>query len=198
MSEPVIAAADLSQLALGDISRLERAGLKGPNAAGWLAQQGIPVPMAPNSWTGLPRGGVVARLGETEFFLQDAPGGDVAARVPGLLGRGLRGVYPVLRQDAGFILSGARANEVLLETCNVDFAAMGLDQHALALTSMVGVSILVIPRRLGALPTFGIWTDPSFGPYLWRTLLEIVLEHGGTAAAYDQLCPYLENQGDTA
>lgn len=189
------ASVDPSLLALGDLSCFGRAGLKGPNAASWLAQHGIPVPMQPNSWGALHSGGIVARLGETEFFLEDGPTGGTAADVVGLLGAGLCGVYPVIRQDIALVLTGARANEVLLETCNVDFSTMGFDHNELALTSMIGVPVLVIPRRLGAMPAFGIWADPSFGPYLWRTLLEIVTEHGGGAAGYDLLNPYIGIHG---
>jgi sarcosine oxidase subunit gamma len=66
-----------------------------------------------------------------------------------------------------------------LQTCNVNFAALDLGAQELALTSMAGVSVLVIPQRAGSIPLYRIWCDPSYGPYLYRTLLGIVEELGG-------------------
>src|SRR3712207_7418661 len=37
------------------------------------------------------------------------------------LDSGARGLYPVLRQDASFLLTGARAGEVMLQVCGIEF-----------------------------------------------------------------------------
>jgi len=125
------------------------------------------------------------------------------------------GLYPVIRQDLAIGLRGPRANDLLLETCSVDFrelvarsemseaagrsdAAHGRvhtdttagttdsDRHErteagiLVMTSMVGVGVTVSARRVAATVEYTIWSDPSFGPYLWTTLVEVAKSlHGG-------------------
>ena len=185
---------DLQPVLLADLSCLIRAGLKGPGAPDWLAKQGLPVPPHPNCWGLLPGGGIIARLAETEFFLEDSLGGRLAAHAARALGNGTAGVYPVQRQDVALALWGTRANEVLLQTCNVNFASIDPQCHELVLASMVGVSVLVIPHAAdGGVPIFRIWADPTFGPYLWETLLEIVEELGGGLAGFASRPPYPEH-----
>jgi sarcosine oxidase subunit gamma len=173
---------DVRQLAIADVSCFDKAGLKGPRAAAWLAERGVPIPPRANSWTGE----LIARLGETEFFLE----GEAAGK---LIETASQGVYPVLRQDTAIALAGARINEVLLQTCSVDFT--GVDGDALVMTSMVGVPVLVIPQQRESVPLMRIWADPTFGPYLWQTLLEIVQELGGGPAGVASLFPQLQEKG---
>jgi sarcosine oxidase subunit gamma len=165
---------DVRDLAIADLSCFAKAGLKGPRAAVWLAERGIAVPPRANTWTG----DLIARLGESEFFLE----GDVARKVAEASSQG---VYPVPRQDTAISLSGKRVNEVLLQICSVDFAA--LDRDVLVMTSMAGVPVLVIPQQRDGVPLTRIWADPTFGPYLWETLLEIVQELGGGPAGLESL-----------
>jgi sarcosine oxidase subunit gamma len=97
------------------------------------------------------------------------------------------GVYPVIRQDLAIGLRGLRANDLLLETCSVDFRELlahagepAAHEGRLALTSMIGVAVTIAPRRVAANVEYTIWCDPSFGPYLWTTLVEIAKSlHGG-------------------
>jgi sarcosine oxidase subunit gamma len=128
---------------------------------------------------------LVARLGATEFLIEATGAtseGVIAARecfpIPG--------VYPVIRQDAAFILGGPRATDLLLETCSYPFA--GETSGTLVVTtSMIGVGVTVVPRRVGDAIEFNVWCDPSFGLYLWSTLIEIAREMGGGAIASDGL-----------
>ena len=151
-----------------DLSGKAKAGLKGPNAAAWLASQGIAVPAQPNTWKQLDQG-LIGRLAETEFFIEDGP--PLKQDWPA-------GVYPVPREDACFELSGNGIHEVLLQTCSIDFQSQSGGDR-LFLTSMVGVPVLAIPQQRDGVPTVRIWADPTFGPYLWRTLSGIVEEIKG-------------------
>ncbi|MFN7779641.1 MAG: hypothetical protein ACK5RK_12340 [Betaproteobacteria bacterium] len=90
-------------------------------------------------------------------------------------------LYPVLRADCALELSGPRANELLLQSCNVNFAPLARAATAiagpLALTQMVGVSVTVLPQRGGDdAIRYRIWCDPSFGPYLVSTLQDIATD----------------------
>ena len=144
-----------------DLSGKVKVGLKGPNAAAWLTSQRIEVPAQPNTWKALGNG-VIGRLAETEFFIEEGPA--LKRELPA-------GVYPVPREDACFELSGDDIHEVLLQTCSVDFQSQSGGER-LFLTSMVGVPVLVIPEG----SRIRIWSDPTFGPYLWHTLYGIVQE----------------------
>jgi len=162
-------------LAIADYSLLPRAGLKGPGAAEWLTALGLTLPTAPNRWLGLPQGGLIARLGQSEYLIDG--NADVVAKIAATART--PGVYPVLRQDASFSLSGSRVNELLLQTCNVDFRILDADPSLLLMTSMVGVSVTVVPLKTGAFPSYRLWCDGTYGYYLWETLTEIIAELGG-------------------
>jgi glycine cleavage system aminomethyltransferase T len=180
---------DVGELALIDLSCFTKTGLKGPRAAAWLAGQRIAVPPRPNSWSGLAASGLIARLADTEFLLEDGFAPGAAASIAGLIATAPPQVYGVPRHDAALALAGRRVNEVLLQTCSVNFASLDAAQGALALTSMAGVPVLVIPQTHNGQPLLRIWLDPSFAPYLWQTLLGIVQEQGGRPAGLASLFP---------
>jgi sarcosine oxidase subunit gamma len=158
-------------------------GLKGPRATDWLTEQGIAFPAAANTWgggsSGADTGLLVARLGTGEFFLEDVEGGDRLRRIAPASESHPPGVYPVLRQDAAFLLSGDGGADVLAQVCNVNFPALVLDSRPVIMTLMVGVAVLVVPRDLDGQRQYLIWCDPTFGPYLAESLGNIVIECGG-------------------
>src|SRR5579875_2974086 len=111
-------------LALCDVSALQRLVLKGPGAASLLEARAVAQALPADLFHVLPltSGGLIARTGRAEFFLEDAPSAGGRQEVVAPLADSLRdspqpGVYPALRQDASFLLSGDRASAVLLETC---------------------------------------------------------------------------------
>jgi sarcosine oxidase subunit gamma len=160
-----------------------RLGLKGARAAQWLVSQGIAPPAAPNTWLQQPDRSsdalLVARLGTGEFFLEGAAEADSLRRLAPLLDARPSGVYPVLREDRAFLLSGADVHEVLAQVCNVDFAQLPLEARPVIMTMMIGVSVLVVPQSAAGRRYYRIWCDPSFGPYLGESLGAVVLECGG-------------------
>jgi len=167
-----------------------RLGMKGPRAAEWLTERGIALPGAQNSWTfsgaaGSSGGLLVARLGSSEFFLEDA------AQAPLLQGarRALEeipsGVYPVLREDAAFRLSGDGVHDVLAQVCNVHFAALALESYPVIMTLMLGVAVLVVPQasdhsRRDGERSYRFWCDPTFAPFLGAAVGGVVVDCGGT------------------
>lgn len=151
-----------------DLSARPRAGVKGPRAAEWLTQMGLPVPAAPNSW--LPHAdGLVARLGLTEFLIEGTAADRFGTSLP-------PGVHPVLRQDTALVIRGERLNDLLLETCSVNFAALDLANRPVVLTTMTGVAVIVIPTEEGGLPVCRIWCDGTWGESLCKTLGSVATE----------------------
>jgi len=162
----------------------ERFGLKGPRAAEWLEARRIAFPAAPNQWVagadaGMSDAMLVARLGSSEFFLEDCTGGARLRDLELALETGQPGVYPVLREDAAFSLSGPGSYEVLAQVCNVNFTDLELASKPVIMTLMIGVAVLVVPQMAGAWPRFLVWCDPTFGPYLEESLGTVVTESGG-------------------
>jgi sarcosine oxidase subunit gamma len=173
-------------LGLADLSHLQKTGFKGGDAAAGVRGQGLVLP-EPNSWAEVDGGGMLARLARSEFFIEDEIGGLLVARVRTMLRQMPAGIYPVMRQDAGFALTGERANELLVETCNVNFGELAAESRNVVMTSMVGVSVLVVRRDNGQRPCYRLWCDPTMAPYLWDTLAGIALELGGGPVGSDVL-----------
>jgi sarcosine oxidase, subunit gamma len=185
----------MNALSLERCRQRTRLGLKGPRAEAWLAAQGIALPAAPNtcvySEPGLGADALlVARLGQSEFFLEDDRAGATLQRLAPSLDRHLPGVYPVLREDWGFNLGGERVHDVLAQVCNVNFAVLRPDSHPVIMTLMIGVAVLVVP--LGGAAghddaagqgvgdrRYRIWCDPTYGVYFAEVLGTVVSECGG-------------------
>jgi sarcosine oxidase subunit gamma len=155
----------------------DRFGLKGPRAAEWLSARGLELPAAPNTWASSTL--LVARLGTGEFFLEDAPGGAVLRGLVPAADTHPPGVYPVLREDAAFLLSGDGSADVLAQICNVNFAELDLGRQPVIMTSMIGVSVLVVSYDAADEQRHRIWCDPTFARYLEGTIGHIVMECGG-------------------
>lgn len=147
-----------------DLSKTPRAGVKGPGAAAWLAQLGLPVPDAPNTWLPL-NGGLIARLGLTEFLVEGPESARLATPIS-------HGVYPVLRQDTALVLKGARLNDLLLETCSVNFLAIDRTTRPALLTSIVGVGVTAIPDG----DELRLWCDSTYGEWFLDTLRSVAAE----------------------
>jgi len=165
------------QLAVADLSQQPRFGCKGPGAAQWLAALGVPIPAVPNSACQLGSQGHVLRLSVTEFLIE----GDADLVATLSAAPRAAGVYPVLRQDACLLLTGSALPSLLLQTCNVNFAALDLNLSPVVLTSMVGVGVTVLPDNKNGSPCYRVWCDGSYGRYLWQTLCAIAEELGGGA-----------------
>ena len=179
------------EVSLQRVPARPRFGCKGPLAETWLRELGLEVPQGANTWTCRTHDDVlVARLATSEFLVEAVAGGGSAARLRMIeAARRLydphqrrTGLAPVLRQDTVLELSGTRANDVLMETCNVNFVpharAARADGGTLVLTSMIGVGVTVIARRAGSNLTYTIWCDPSFDHYVCSTLAEIAAGMG--------------------
>ena len=176
----------LAALAVVDVSCLWRCGLKGPRSVEWLEAQGILVP-AVNSWIALAQGGVIARLGVTEFLLEDGLTGTAVCLIQSLLTDRPQGVYPVLREDAALLVSGSALQALLRQTCSFNFMELDVATRPVVLTTMVGVAVTILPQASADGMHYRIWCDGTYGEYLWRTLLDIASELDGGAAGFDDL-----------
>ena len=155
-------------------------GCKGPRAAEWLAGQGLALPERANTYGAAPDQPLVARLGWSEFFVEQGATGHIVRRLAAALAASPAGVYPVLREDWAMRLHGAQAEDLLAQVCSVEFAALDPAAHPVIMTLMVGVAVLIVPVQSGAVRHYRIWCDPTYGPYLRDALRGVVVECGGT------------------
>ncbi len=167
---------------LMDVSHRFRFGFKGAGAPAWCTAQGLTLPGSPNTWASIAGGGLVGRLAFTEFYVEHEDEA-LVTRLTDALGRGVQmsagGVYPVLRRDAGMVLGGPLAQDVLVQVCNVNFGAVEVDAMPLIMTLMVGVAVTVFPMVEDGQAVYRMACDPTFAPYLWSTLAEIAAQSGG-------------------
>jgi sarcosine oxidase subunit gamma len=193
-------------LGLCDVSALHRSVIKGPGAGSFLEARGVAQTLPAEVLRVLPlkSGGLIARTGRAEFFLEDEPGErgrmDVVAQLTeSLLSIPQPGVYTALRQDASFLLSGDRAPAVLLQTCGFDFRQLGFRPSPspdratmMVMTRVAGVSTWVLHRTINGTAVYQLWADGTFGPYLWETLLKVTRESDGDAVGLSVFFPEWE------
>jgi sarcosine oxidase subunit gamma len=177
-----------SELALCDMSFLPKLGVKGPESLACLAQAQLPIPEGIYSCCPLADGGLVIRIDRHEVFVEDGVAGTLTAKLEEQLGQSLTGVSLIRRQDASFLLSGARCNLVLRETCGFDFR---YPPNGVVMTRVAGVSCIILPVRIEGAWAFRLWLDPSYASYLWEALLKIVRDHGGDAIGLETFYPSL-------
>ncbi|UBF30292.1 methylglutamate dehydrogenase (plasmid) [Kovacikia minuta CCNUW1] len=174
------------RLRISDLSFLTRFGVKGKGAADWLRDQNIPIPDRPNTWHPISQGGIVARLGMSEFLIEDNLHSNIARQLAEACQQPPARVYPVLRQDLAIALYGEAINDLMRQTCSFNFRALSLSERPVILTSMIGVAVTIIPSERDNFPFYRIWCDGTFGMYFWRTLVEIVEELGGKGIENDE------------
>ena len=162
---PALQERDQAQrLALCDASALARSTLKGPAAADLLQAHELSVPEKMFGVRPTPGGGLLAKTGSAEFFLEDGPAGDCVSQISAAAAA-RHGVYDVLRQDASILLSGAGAVDVLRQTCGYEFQ-LPASEPDLVMTRVAGVScaILARARRNSTFSVLARW-------HVWRVLV---------------------------
>jgi sarcosine oxidase, subunit gamma len=163
-------------LGLCDVSWRPCLTLKGADAAAFLDSKNLPVPQAIMQVTGLESGGILARTGSREFFLEDGTPGELVAQLLTDLNAGVGNCFSTLRQDASFLISGRQAAAMLLQTCAYDFRQ---PHDRIVMTRVAGVSSYILHRVFQGISVFQLWFDGTYGSYLWNTLHEILDDFGG-------------------
>jgi len=177
-------------LGLCDISGLAKLGVKGRGAEDWLAKQGIDIPVSIYATKPLSGGGIVARLAAGEFLLESGFSDGVVSALEERLGSHERDdLLRVVRQEATFLLVGSSAQDVLAQTCGINFREVLPAQ--LVLTRIAGVSCGLLPEVIDASPAWRVWIDCSYASYLWETLAQICEDLGGDVIGAGAIYPEL-------
>jgi sarcosine oxidase subunit gamma len=164
------------------IENAARFGVKGPNAAAWLQRHSVATPDQANTWCALHPGAldadIVVRLGAGEYFLEHSGDRAIAETLARELESAAGGVYPVLREDRGFLLEGVSARAVLAQICSLNFDELP-HPNAAVMTMMIGVAVIVVPQGNAAQRRYRIWCDPSYGDYMYESLRAVVDDVSG-------------------
>ena len=176
----------MATLAITDVSSLARYGVKGAQAANWLAKHGVAIPNQPNSWV-LSGQTLVMRLGSSEFLLEDQllenqllenqTGGETCNK---LLADTLRvpNVYKVPRADAAYLLAGSAVLNLLSELCALDLRESALSENDVVMTQVAGISATILRQTLNNETVYRLWCDGTYKVYMQQVLDEIAVELG--------------------
>ena len=167
-----------------NVSTLKRYGVKGPNAAKWLANHGVAVPAKANTWV-LSGNAVVMRLGSTEFLIEDQliqgqADEKICAKLEADTVRA-SGVYKVPRADAAYILAGSGVLNLLSEVCALDLRESALAENDVLMTQVAGISATVLRQSINNETVYRIWCDGTYGVYMQHILSEISQELAGSS-----------------
>lgn len=158
-----------------------RYGVKGVDAAGWLARHGIAVPNAPNRvvhWRDN-GGGRCLRLGSSEFLVEQ----DAARSLPSPASHGGENAWILLRSDASLLLDGAPWPDELAQACSFDFRRFRDEPDLVVMTLLAGIGVTLLrePRPAGdSQLALRLWCDPSYATYLQECLQHLAAAHGDT------------------
>lgn len=161
-----------------ETSDVLRIGLKGPQAAAWLAQQGLPLP---EPWHWLVHEEMqLSRLGQSEFVLQAelTTTGLTHTGLPALctqLQHAGPGVYPVARYDAGWLMFGDSLPAVMAELCMLDWQTETATQR-LCMTQLAGINVTLLQKSSEGQAGIQLWCDGSYRDYLHQQLLQRVAQ----------------------
>ena len=180
----------LKSVGLCDLSGLTKLGVKGNDAADWLSIRNVDVPQTIYESRRLADGGIIVRLAADEFLLESGIKNKTVPELLALLNTNGGLLCRIERQEATFLLVGARAIDVLAQTCGINFRDQAPGQ--LVLSRLAGVSCGILPESVGEWTAFRLWIDVSYAVYLWETLLQICEDLGGSLIGAGCLFPELQ------
>ena len=170
----------MQALNITNLSKLQRYGVKGANAANWLANHGVAIPTKANTWV-LTDNAIVMRLGLTEFLIEDAIDGKVCAKLEADV-ECVIGVYKVSRVDAAFLLAGSAVLNLLSEVCALDLRESVLAENDVLMTQVAGISATVLRQSVNNEMVYRIWCDGTYNQYMQHILSDIAQELTGSTA----------------
>lgn len=163
---------------LVDLSPLRRWLVRGGQAGDWLATHGLPVPdelFRVETLAGM-EDAFVVRTGTAEFVVHDGPAAALHARFGAIPSSLVAGTRILVRDDLEVALGGEAAAALMSEFCALDLSDVA---NRFLLTRVAGVSAWLCVEGTGAGRWYRIGCDPSYGDYLYETLLDGVRGHGG-------------------
>ncbi len=167
----------MQALNITNVSKLTRYGVKGPQAAKWLASHGVATPKDANTWVQNDQT-LVMRLGGSEFLIEDQEGGKTCEKLVTDSKR-VVGVYKVPHVDVSYLLSGSEVLNLLSELCALDLRESALAENMLVMTQVAGITATVLRQSINNEMVYRLWCDGTYGAYMKHVLDEITHELKG-------------------
>ncbi len=167
----------MQALNITNVSKLTRYGVKGPQAAKWLASHGVTTPKDANTWVQNDQT-LVMRLGGSEFLIEDQEGGKTCEKLVTDSKR-VVGVYKVPHADVSYLLSGSEVLNLLSELCALDLRESALAENMLVMTQVAGITATVLRQSINNEMVYRLWCDGTYGAYMKHVLDEITHELKG-------------------
>lgn len=180
---------------LVDFSPLPRWLVRGGQAIAWLADHGFAVPEDYFRVSDLGDDSFLVRTGKAEFFLHDGRRLQVSERLGEIPAELVRGTRVVVRDDLEVVLGGEHAADLVSEFCSLDLSAV---ENQFLLTRVAGIAAWLRVEEVGDQRYYRIGCDPSYGEYLFGTLLECVHECGGGLMGHEDFYELRGNQDDAS
>lgn len=162
----------MSALEVVETTQVLRIGLKGPQAAEWLQQQGL---LLPEAWHWLEHQGLLlCRLGTSEFVIEAGLDHAMMPTLYAQLQQAVVGVYPVMRYDASWLLSGPALHDVMAELCALDWTHETATQRV-CMASFGGINATLIQVATEGYQCVRVWCDASYRDYVQQLLAQRAL-----------------------
>lgn len=178
-----------------DFSPLRRWLVRGVQAMNWLDAHELPAPEEYFRVRDLNEDSFLVRTGTAEFFLHDGATGQIQSRI-GELPEGLiQGTRIVVRDDLEVVLGGEGATQLMSEFCALN---LSLVENEFLLTRVAGIAAWLRVEKAGEQRYYRIGCDPSYGEYLFETLLDGVQECGGGLWGHEDFYEMRGNKNDAS
>lgn len=188
ITDPTIESDYVQQLAICDLSYLQRTGFKGAGACEWLKNQNINIPTGINHTLSNDDGCLIARLGINDILIFDSLKNQTNLPIkleqqwqhdyaPGNKPCG----FIVPRQDshACFSVTGEYAPEMFAKLCAIDLRVEKFANNMIAQTSLARLSAIIIRRDLNAFSNYLVLVESASAEYCWDCLLDSMQEFNG-------------------
>ncbi len=175
-------------LALCDLSYLQRIGFKGAGACDWLKTQNIKIPKDINTALTTADDCIVARLGNNDILILDSIKNQ--SNVPKTLEQSWQQDYSqsnkphgfiVPRQDshACFSISGVCVAEMFSKLCAIDLRMTKFENNMIVQTSMARLGAIIIRHDLNTLTNYLVLVESASVEYLWDCIIDAMQEFDG-------------------
>lgn len=176
------------ELALCDLSHIQRIGFKGDGTNEWLAQQNVTIPANINCANILENGCLTARLGRNEILIIDSL--KAATNFPEKLQGQWNLDYALENTSCGYIMprqdshtcfcvTGIHSAEMFSKLCAVDLRTHKFPSHMIAQTSLVRLSVIIIRLDIHNTNAYLVLVENVTAEYCWECLLDAMQEFGG-------------------
>lgn len=182
----------LARLGIVDLSPLPRTGFKGRGTIAAMQAGGVQVEAKPNQAFRQADGGLCAVLAPGEVLVLSGLGGaDTLVRrlESGWSMDDPRDTYVVPRSSthAWFRITGTYAPSMFAKICGVDLRPHKFAELAIAQTSVVKLTGIIIREDVLGTPGFHLLADSASAEYVWDCVLDAMDEFGGRPAGLPAL-----------